>query len=56
MGHKSIAAQPSSQLLWDERAAKADSKRWPLSATIAFVVVFNTLAWTGIVAGISGVL
>lgn len=56
MSHKSIAARPSSRLFWDERPAKADSKRWPLSATVVFVVVFNALAWTGIVAAFSSVL
>ena len=56
MSQKSIAARPSSRLFWDARPAKTEGKRWPLSATVAFVVVFNALAWTGIAAAISSAL
>jgi hypothetical protein len=56
MSQKMIAAQPSSQLVWDKRPAKTGDKTWPLYATIAFVIAFNAVAWTGIVAAVRAAL
>lgn len=37
-------------------AARYGDKRWPLSATVAFTIVFNAAAWSAIVASIFAIL
>lgn len=56
MSHKTLTAQPPVPRVWDRQQAPTTGKVWPLYASVGFVVVFNALAWSGIVVAIKAIL